>query len=124
MDAPRVLLVDDDPATRLIVRRALARDGKAQVDEAASGEEAIERLERDAFDCIVSDYRMGATTGIDVLAFAKGKQPQARRVLMSGFADPSLVERARREAAIHQFVEKPMGVTAFADEIRRAVFGA
>lgn len=124
MVAPRVLLVDDDPATRLIVRRALAREGEARVDEAASGEEAIERLGREAFDCIVSDFRMGAVSGIDVLAFAKRKQPAARRVLMSGFADPGIVARAEQEASIHQFVEKPMGVTEFAHEIRRAVFGS
>lgn len=123
MDPPRVLLVDDDPATRMIVRRALTREGGANVEEAASGEEAIERLQRERYDCIVTDYRMGAKSGLDVLAFAKGEQPGARRVLMSGFADPRLLERAREEAAIHVFVEKPMGVGEFANDIRRAVFG-
>lgn len=120
---PRVLVVDDDPATRLIVRRALTREKRADVEEAASGEEAIERLESQRYDCVLSDYRMGGTSGIEVLAFAKGNNPATRRVLMSGFADPALVERARAEADIHEFVEKPMGVNEFAMDIIRAVLG-
>lgn len=78
------------------------------ISEAGSGEEAIDILRVRDFDCVICDYRMGAVTGIDVLAFARQNRPKAVRLLMSGFGSPDLVSAANAEARIHEFIEKPM----------------
>lgn len=61
----RVLVVDDEPDVRLIVRTLVSGDDW-HVEEASSGEEALELLERDEFDVVVLDYRMPGLSGMDV----------------------------------------------------------
>ncbi len=106
----RVLVVDDDPAMRLICRRFFEKRGIA-VREAASGEDAIDLLRGEAFDCVLSDYRMGAVTGIDVLEFAAAHRGDAVRVLLTGYPSPSIVEEARTRACVREFIEKPWNIT-------------
>lgn len=110
----RLLLVDDDESTRLILRRFLSRQTPPlEVHEAANGEEAIRRLDAEPFDLILSDYRMGVVTGVDVLAHALQRRPATLRVLMSGFADPALERAAQERARVHAFIEKPMSTREF-----------
>jgi two-component system cell cycle response regulator CpdR len=116
-----LLLVDDDESTRLMCGRFFRRQARVEVVEAANGEEALDHLRSARFDCVLSDYRMGALTGIDVLAAAVELQPQARRVLMSGFADPALEAAARRRARIDAFIEKPLSMPDFERALLREV---
>ncbi|HLE96148.1 MAG TPA: response regulator [Candidatus Thermoplasmatota archaeon] len=125
MTAPvSILVVDDDAAVRFVCRRVLLRaagEGRVEVFEAKDGEEAVRMLAARGFDVVLADYRMGATTGIDVLVEALRRHPAAARLLMSGHADPGIVEAARERARIHDFVEKPMSTGGFDDMLRRAV---
>lgn len=108
---PRLLLVDDDPTMLMIIGRLVQDKAPTCVlTEASSGEQAVVLLRRQPFDVVLSDYRMDATNGIDVLACAHEVQPEATRILMSGFGDPAMVRDARQRAAIHEFVEKPVSV--------------
>ncbi len=105
----RLLVVDDDSTMRLILRRFFGREAPSvELVEVASGEEAIEHLRDGDFDCVLSDYRMNEVSGTDVLAYALKTRPGATRILMTGFADPSILKGARERAAIHEFIEKPM----------------
>lgn len=119
----RLLLVDDDESTRLILRRFLesAREGLV-VEEAANGEDAIRLLKERAFDAVLSDYRMGLITGIDVLQFALKTRPEAARVLMTGFADPALEGAARHRAQVHAFLEKPISTREFESLLEAHLF--
>ena len=105
------MIVDDDDTMRMMCRRFFERSPPPRgidISEAGSGEEAIDILRARDFDCVICDYRMGAVTGIDVLAFARKNRPKAVRILMSGFGSPDLVSVANVEARIHEFIEKPM----------------
>lgn len=105
----RVLLVDDDDATRLLCRRVLLSVEPAlSIMEAPDGTRALELLRAEAFDGILTDYRMGQVSGLDVLRTALVEQPAAYRALMSGFADPMLLRAAESQAQVHAFIEKPM----------------
>lgn len=111
MNEIRLLLVDDDETMRMVCRRFFERSPPAcgiVVSEAESGEQAIEMLRDNGYDCVLSDYRMGAVTGLDVLAFALSHRPKAVRIMMSGFGSPDLVSTANIKARIHDFIEKPM----------------
>lgn len=78
------------------------------VEEAESGEEAMERIRGKRFDIVLSDYRMGAVSGIDLLAFARQESPSTIRILLSGYASPTLRDEAVRVADAHAVLEKPM----------------
>lgn len=79
----RLLVVDDEPDVRLVVR-TLVSDGDWHVEEASSGEEALERLERNEFDVVVLDHRMPGMTGMDV----------ARTLADRGFSTPIIIYSA------------------------------
>jgi CheY-like chemotaxis protein len=84
----RILLADDDAATRDLVRRALEADGHS-VHVTQDGSEALECVEgagAQKFDVLVTDVEMPLLDGI-ALAQRALKQPALRVLLMSGFAD-------------------------------------
>lgn len=90
----RILLADDDEATRDLVKRALEADGH-HVELTQDGTEALERLTAapDTLDVLVSDVHMPGLDGIDLAKRAIAAAPGIRLLLMSGFAEE--LERAR-----------------------------
>jgi CheY-like chemotaxis protein len=91
----RILLADDDAATRDLVRRALEADGHS-VLVTQDGAEALERLKATGpqqFDLLVSDVEMPLIDGVTLAERALPSQPALRVLLMSGF--PDQLERAK-----------------------------
>lgn len=124
MAPARLLIVDDDDSLRLVCRRFFERSPPPRgvvITEAESGEQAIEFLAERDFDCIVCDYRMGAVTGIDVLAYAMKVRPRAARIMMTGYASDALKLEALREAHVHEFFEKPAMNQELEDALRERV---
>ena len=93
----KVLVVDDSLSVRKVVERALA--GR-QIDVvcAASGSEALERLERDEPDVVVCDVVMPDRDGYEICEFIKHHPRLARTpvLLMSGIVNDEVRERAAR----------------------------
>ncbi len=71
---PRILIVDDDPAIREVVRFALDRAGFATV-EAADGQAALDRFAADGADLLVLDVTMPGLDGIDVCRALRRTSP-------------------------------------------------
>ena len=117
---PRVLIVDDEEAMRMLVARAIAMDGH-DIVTAEDGAEALEILgsEQGAFDLLLTDIQMPVMDGI-ALALATARDfPKLTILLMTGFADQR--ERASGLNAIaHDVITKPFSVA----DIRAAVAGA
>jgi len=90
----RILLADDDAATRDMVKRALESDGHS-VHVTQDGGEALERVKAEgaSLDLLVSDVEMPMLDGIALAECAYALQPKLRVLLMSGFADQ--LERAK-----------------------------
>jgi CheY-like chemotaxis protein len=90
----RVLVVDDDPDIRLMMR-VLFRDEGWETTEAASAREARELLEADsAVDMIILDYRMPETTGLELASALRDSMPSQPMVLCSAYLDPEVEEEA------------------------------
>ena len=84
---PNILLVDDS-ADGLLVRKALLEEMGCRVRVAVNGVEALEKFESEAFDVIVTDYRMPRMDGIELIQHVRKINPNARIVLLSGFVEP------------------------------------
>jgi len=82
----RILCVDDEPDVRQTVVRMLEADGH-QVEEAASGQEAIARLNEISFDLLITDLGMPEVSGREVIAAARKRWPRMPIVLLSGWGD-------------------------------------
>jgi two-component system, cell cycle response regulator CpdR len=83
----RILLAEDDAATRDLVQRSLALDGH-QVIVTQDGAEALEKLHDEAgrIDLLISDVQMPGLDGIELVEKAVAAAPKLRVILMSGFA--------------------------------------
>lgn len=105
----RLLVVDDEPEIRRVVKSLLSRSSslKATVRECADGESAIAALEDDAFDIVISDFRMNQVTGIDVLAKAAELYPESGRILITGYTEIDIAVDAVNRGRVSGFVRKP-----------------
>jgi two-component system cell cycle response regulator CpdR len=114
----RILLADDDAATRDLVKRALEGDGHA-VEVTQDGGEALDRVKRGGapkFDLLVSDVEMPLIDGVKLAEQASSLQPGLRILLMSGFADQ--LERAKTLKGPHvAVISKPFTL----DQVRATV---
>jgi DNA-binding NarL/FixJ family response regulator len=88
---PRVLLVDDDPDYRLLVRIALEADARYEVvGEARDGREAVSTAARQRPDVILLDCSMPGTDAFDCLPDLRRTSPASRVVLISGHSAAEL----------------------------------
>jgi two-component system OmpR family response regulator len=94
-ERPTVLIVDDDPTIRNLVRTVLTRDGRfGAVDTAEGGYEALEAAYRMQPTIVVLDMAMWELSGYEALPQLKGRYPELKIVCYTANYD----ERSRQEA--------------------------
>jgi DNA-binding NtrC family response regulator len=118
----RVLFVDDEPRV-LTTMRMLFR-ANYQVFTAEGGPQALELLKTQAVDVIVSDQRMPGMTGIEMLRVARELNPNAMRILLTGYSDLSAIIGSINEGEIFRFVSKPWANEELTTTVARAVAAA
>lgn len=101
----KILFVDDEQRILTTMRMLFRRD--YDVILANGGEEALEKLRHDNVDVIVSDQRMPGMTGYELLRTARNIQPNAMRILLTGYADLNAIIGSINEGEIFRFVSKP-----------------
>ena len=114
MARPILLAVDDDVSVLEAVVQDLRRQYGAtyRVVRAASGQAALDTLEQlktrqEPVALILSDQRMPGMTGVDLLERTRAIYPDARRVLLTAYADTEAAIRAINTARIHYYLNKP-----------------
>lgn len=100
-----LLCVDDEPDIVDNLFRTF-RKGYT-VLTATSGEEALELLKAQPVDLIISDQRMPGLTGDEVLKAARTLQPEAIRILLTGYSDLESLVKCVNEAGIYKYITKP-----------------
>jgi two-component system response regulator AtoC len=101
----RVLVVDDEENLRLVLRTLLRRNGY-EVENAASGEEALGLVDSFGPDFILTDVRMPKMGGLDLLATLKAKGNEATVIVMSAYGNTDLAIEAIKSGA-YDYVQKP-----------------
>lgn len=111
---PAILAVDDDaPVLRAVERDLRARySGDYRVIGAGSGQDALEVVREltrrgDPIALFLVDQRMPVMTGIELLTEALPLQPEAKRVLLTAYADTDIAIRAINEIRLDQYLLKP-----------------
>jgi CheY-like chemotaxis protein len=114
----RVMVVDDTDHVRQMLASMLTLDGFEVVDEAASGAEAVQRIEAADPDVVVVDYRMPGMDGLDTARAIKAKRPAQLMVLYTAFIDQDL-QKAADEAGVAVRLGKVEGLASLEREISR-----
>jgi class 3 adenylate cyclase len=97
-----ILLVDDEPSARGTMALLLRKRGH-QVEEAEGVASAIEALDREAFDLVLTDLRMPDGGGLDVLRAARTRRSDASVILLTAYAGWDSAKEAMRLGAIDYF---------------------
>lgn len=114
-----ILFVDDEP----MVLSGLQRSLRSMREEwemvfVTSGSEALQLMERQPFDIIVTDMRMPVMTGAELLEQVKTRFPQCFRIILSGQADQETILRAVDPT--HQYLAKPCDTAELKKRLTRA----
>ncbi len=110
-----LLLADDNATVRKIYGETLAAEGY-NVIEAEDGDQALDALEREPVDVLVTDLYMPGHTGFELVERGRKLHPELRTILMTGQGSPDAVVDAFRFHAC-AFLSKPFSL----DELRGAV---
>lgn len=100
-----ILVVDDEGAIRYSISKTLQRLGY-QVHTAETGEEALEMMQRQEYDVVLTDIRMPGLTGVELLARIKEEAPDAVVILLTGYASLETAIESLRLGA-HDYLVKP-----------------
>jgi response regulator RpfG family c-di-GMP phosphodiesterase len=103
---PKVLLVDDEESILNSLRRLL-RSQPYDVLLANSGAQALEIMEQHPIDLVMTDARMPAMDGATLLAEIHRRHPSTTRILLTGYADLTMIIKAINEGQIHRYISKP-----------------
>src|SRR6266550_5596604 len=116
-DALHVLAVDDNSSLLRFLVSAFTASG-CTVTAAPTAEEALDRIEADVFDLVVSDIKMPGLSGLDLLRAVKAKQPGTPVVLITGVPSVNSAVFGLRHGA-YDYLPKPFSVTEVRDLITR-----
>jgi len=100
-----ILVVDDEPDITDSLHRTFRKEYR--VVTANAGEQAVDVLGQTPVDLIISDQRMPGMTGDEVLKRASELQPEAVRILLTGYSDLESLVRCVNEASIYKYLSKP-----------------
>ena len=124
-----VLIADDDPAIRLVVRHRLEADG-CRVEEAGDSQAAIEALRTGRFDVALVDIIMPGMGGLEVLSTAKAEGVRTLIIVITAASTMNNAVEAMKRGA-HDYLTKPFpnnpaipdatGLDLVAAAVRRAV---
>jgi DNA-binding NtrC family response regulator len=106
MKKSRILVVDDEPGVRKLCVDTLERLGGYELVSDPDGERAVERLQSEHFDLILTDVSMPGMSGVDLLRKARERDPDAQVLVMTGFPTvETAVESMKLGAA--DYITKP-----------------
>jgi len=100
-----ILYVDDEQSSLNALKNLYRR--KFNIITAISGQEALEILETQAVQVIITDQRMPEMTGIDFLLKVKNKWPDLKYILLTAFDESSVIKEAINDAGIYWYLNKP-----------------
>jgi DNA-binding NtrC family response regulator len=112
MDAPRILVVDDEESIQMLLREALTAWGY-RVTCVGSGREALEAMQGQLFDLALVDIRMPEMDGLTFLREVKKRDESIEVVIMTGYPTVATAVEALKEGA-SDYLPKPLMM----DELR------
>ena len=119
MGKARILAVDDQRYFRELIEGLLS-DAGYDVQTAASGEEALQRLERDDFEIVLTDLVMPGMDGSELVRRIRERLPQQDVVLVTGVVDVKTAVEAMKQGAT-DYILKPFDREALVESVGKLV---
>ncbi|NPV57538.1 MAG: response regulator transcription factor [Anaerolineae bacterium] len=115
----RILIVDDEKSTRLVIGRALQLSGYL-IDTAENGKQALERLETTCYDVMLLDLKMPEVSGIQVMDVVRERYPELKMIVLTAHASLDSAITAVKTGAV-DYLLKPQSITQIDAAIQRVL---
>lgn len=116
---PIILLVEDNPSDALLVRHSLRRE--YEVDIATDGKDAMSFLEESQYLLAIIDYKLPGMSGLELLAWMRGKGIQTPAVVVSGQGDERVATDALKQGAYDYVIKSRDSIMALPIVARQAL---
>lgn len=103
----KIMIVDDEDNILKALKRALGRDKSKEIHVFNNARDALRCAQVSVFDLFLSDFRMPEMDGVEFLSAVRTIQPDAMRLLLSGYTDLEALLGAINDANIFRFISKP-----------------
>jgi DNA-binding NtrC family response regulator len=113
-----ILIAEDEKTLREGLCQAFS-EGGFKVAEAANGREALDKMERQVFDLVVTDLKMPGCDGMEVLKRARSLSEQTMVIIMTAFGTVDGAVEAIKEGA-YDYIQKPFSIDELDLKIQRA----
>lgn len=116
----RILVVEDDQSLREVLRMFLNKSGH-DVTVCGEGDKALKLIaSEDEFDLVLTDLRLGAVTGLEILTFVKEHSPQTEVIMMTAFSTVETAIDAMRRGAF-DYIGKPFKLEEISITLQKAL---
>jgi len=115
----KILAVDDEPSIREVLQRGLTQMGGHSVEVAQNGLEAIEKIEKDVFDLVLTDMKMPEMDGMELLKTIKGTRPEMMVIIMTAYGSIETAVEAMKIGA-NDYITKPIDFNELLIHISKA----
>ncbi len=115
----RLLVVDDDQSMCDLVRDALS-DEQLEVVTTRTAGEALQRIAAESFDVLITDLELGAMNGLELCERVVADRPDIPVLVITAYGSMDTAIAALRVGA-HDFINKPVNLSALTHSVRRAV---
>lgn len=111
----RLVIIDDEPIVGRRLKQVFSKMGY-EVEIFTNPKTAIEFMEKEPFDIVVTDFKMEEMDGMEVLRRAKELNPASRVIIITGYARPETAKEAFKNG-VFDFMVKPFRL----EELKKAV---
>jgi len=118
--AKRILVVDDETAFLLGIKKVLGSTG-AVTDIVETIEEAEKLILQNPYDILITDLRLTGVLGeegLEIVRFVKENSPGTQCVLVTGYGSPEIRDKAK-EQGVEFYFEKPVSPSQLLDVVRK-----
>jgi DNA-binding NtrC family response regulator len=122
MIKPNILVIDDDDAHRTAMV-VMLEDEDYEVGEAANAEEALQRLNKNSYDLIITDYKMQKIDGMELLKIITDRNPLQRVIMVTGYGSIEHAVEAIHTGALN-YIPKPVDPKKLKNAIKKALESA
>ncbi len=117
---PVLLIVDDEPNVIQALKR-LFRKEAITVLSTSSGRQALDILQEQPIDILLTDHRMPEMSGVELLSIVKERYPETLRMILTGYTDIDTITQCVNQGQIYKFFLKPWDDSQLLLEIRQAL---
>lgn len=106
-NAETIVIVDDEDMVLTSLSAYLSLETEYEVETFTSASRALDYIKANKVDLVISDYLMPEMDGISFLAQVRDLQPEAPRIILTGYADKENAIKGINEVGLYQYIEKP-----------------